>query len=344
MKILHLIFTMKTGGTESMLVDIANEQLRMGHDVSVLIINRGSEPELLAQFDSGINLIEIGRKLGSRNPMPVLQGNLAVLRLNPDVIHVHNERGVNFLLPSLRRKVIQTVHTTGIELTGCQTRTPLVAISNAVADDLRLHCGLSAEVVMNGINTSAIDVKGNSATLKKLICVGRMDMSVKGQDLLLRALVQFPEMTLTLIGDGTDMLAAKQMAAKFGVDSRVEFMGKMGREDIYKALKNYDAFVMPSRQEGFGLVLAEAMAAGLPVVTSALPGPLEVIDGGRLGFTFEPDSDVSLVEALKELSENWSQAQNLALTDGRKFVSDNFSVATTAARYVALYEKLKLLA
>lgn len=342
MKILHLIFTMKTGGAESMLVDIANEQLRMGHEVAILIINRGSEPKLLAQFDPAITIIELNRKLSSRNPMPIIRGNLAVKRLNPDVIHVHNERGVNFLLPSLRKRVIQTVHTTGIQLCGCQTQTAIVAISKAVANDLKLRCNVTADVIMNGIDTSAIDVKESSANLKKLICVGRLDMSVKGQDLLLTALTKFPEMTLTLVGDGSDMDAARRLAVELGIDSRVEFLGKMNRGGIYKILNNYDAFVMPSRQEGFGLVLAEAMAAGLPVITSALPGPLEVIDGGRLGYAFEPDSVDSLVEAIKRLSDNWTYAQQLARIEGRKFVADHFSVSTTAANYVALYEKLRL--
>lgn len=343
MKILHLIFTMKTGGTESMLIDIANEQHRMGHDVSVLIINRGSEPELLSQFDSSVRLLEMNRKLSSRNPIPVLRTNLAVLGLNPDVIHVHNERGVNILMPLLRKKIIQTVHTTGIELTGCQTQTPLVAISQAVADDLKSRCGLDAEIVMNGIRTDVIERREPTEIIHRLVCVGRMDAQVKGQDVLLKLLTVFPEVTVTFIGDGPDLEKMKRMAKELKVHPRVEFLGKMSRSEIYDTLRDYDAFVLPSRQEGFGLVLAEAMAAGLPVVTSSLPGPLEVIDGGRLGYVFEPDSMMSLARALRRLADNWEDAQRIALTDGVDFVTEHFSVTNTAARYLELYKHLDCL-
>lgn len=340
MKILHLIFTIKTGGTETMLVDIANEQCRMGHNVSVLIINRDSEPELLSQFDSAVKLIEIGRKLSSRNPIPVIRTNLAVIKLNPDVIHVHNERGVNILLPFLRKRIIQTVHTTGIELTGCQTQTMVAAISRAVADDLRARCAVNADVVMNGIKVSEIAERKMSQQLKSLVCVGRMDFSVKGQDLLLRALVEFPELTLTLIGDGQDMEESRRLVKSLGIDSRVELLGKKNRNEIYNSLWEYDAFVMPSRQEGFGLVLAEAMAAGLPVVTSALPGPLEVIAGGRLGYVFEPGSADSLIETIKRLKNEWTDAQTVAISAGIDYVTANFSITTTVSRYLTLYSKI----
>lgn len=337
MKILHLIFTMKTGGTESMLVDIANEQSRMGHDVSVMVINRGSEPDLLAQFDSGVKIMEMNRRLSSRNPIPVVRTNLAVMKLNPDVIHVHNERGVNILMPLLRRRIIQTVHTTGIGLQGCQRQTPIVAISQAVADDLKSRCGLESEVVMNGIRTDEIKRRQPSERFDRVVCVGRLDVAVKGQDLLLKTLTCFPDLTLSLIGDGESMEGLKYLARDLRVASRVEFLGKMSRGEIYETLKDYDMFVLPSRQEGFGLVLAEAMAAGLPVVTSALPGPMEVIDGGRLGYIFEPDSSRSLAEALQRLVNNRDDAQRIALTEGIDFVAQNFSVTKTASRYIDLY-------
>ncbi len=341
MKILHVIFTLKTGGLENLLIDIANEQVRAGHEVSVLIINAGSEAEMLSRFDPQIRIIQSGRRAGSRNPLPLVKANLAVMAMGPDVIHVHNENGVNVMLPWLRRKVVQTVHTTGIELRGCQAQTPVAAISEAVAEDLRARCGVAAEVIMNGVRVD--DIRRRALTDKplNLVCVGRMDVAVKGQDLLIQAMAELPEMTLTLIGDGADLDAMKRLAADSGVASRVKFLGALSRDEIYQRLADFDVFVLPSRQEGFGLVAAEAMAAGLPIVSVDLPGPMEIIDGGRLGFPFESENVGSLVPAIKSLLANWLDAQKRAATEGVDFVREHFSVATTAARYLDLYRRLQ---
>lgn len=341
MKILHVIFTLKTGGLENLLIDIANEQVRRGNNVAVLIINSGSETEMISRFDSRIKIFQPGRKAGSRNPLPLVKVNLAAISFAPDVIHVHNENGVNILLPTLRKKVIQTVHTTGIELRGCQAQTPVVAISEAVAEDLKNSCGVDAEVIMNGVRVDDILRRPKSDRPVNLVCVGRMDVAVKGQDLLIRAMKELPDMSLTPIGDGADLEAMKRLAADLGVDSRVNFLGALSRDEIYRRLADFDAFVLPSRQEGFGLVAAEAMAAGLPIVSVNLPGPMEIIDGGRLGFPFESESVGSLVGALKALEANWAEAQERAATEGIDFVKEHFSVATTAARYLDLYRRLQ---
>ena len=339
MKILHIIFTMKTGGLENLLLDIANAQAAQGHQVAVMIVNSGSEAALLQRFAPEIKIIQIGRHAGSRNPIPLIRVNVEVLKWKPDVIHVHNETGVNILLPGLRRKVVQTIHTTGINLTGCQLRTPIAAISEGVAADLKAHCGVDAEVIMNGVQTDTIRHRSRSPKLERLVCVGRMNVSVKGQDLLLKAMPYFPELSLSLIGDGADLEAMKELAVSLGIADRVTFCGAMARGDIYQKLADFDAFVLPSRQEGFGLVAAEAMAAGLPIVSVDLPGPMEIIAGGELGYSFKADDVDSLVAAIKALDNEWTAAQERALSVGLDYVRANFSVATTAARYLELYHR-----
>ncbi|MDE6536017.1 MAG: glycosyltransferase family 4 protein [Muribaculaceae bacterium] len=338
MKILHVIFTLKTGGLENLLLDIANEQANLGHEVGVLIVNSGSEPELLKRFDSRVRIMQTSRKAGSRNPFPIIRANFAAISFHPDIIHVHNENGVNILIPPLRKKVIHTVHTTGINLRGCQASTPVAAISEAVAEDLMSRCQVKSTVIMNGVKVGDISHRSYSDYLVKLVCVGRMDVAVKGQDLLIKALKEFPEMTLTLIGDGADLSAMKDLSVELGVDSRVEFLGALQRSEIYSRLADFDAFVLPSRQEGFGLVVAEAMAAGLPIISVDLPGPMEIIAGGRLGYSFAAGSVESLVEAIKALRDEWPAAQKRALTEGIDFVNANFSVASTVTNYLKLYQ------
>ncbi len=345
MKILHVIFRMLTGGAEMMLIDIARRQAADGHRVALMVINSGSDPKLLDALSPSVEIYQLHRCEGSRSPLPVVAYNLRLLAFDPDVIHVHNERAVNMMLPPMRRKVIQTLHTTGIRLAGCQTKTPLVSISGWVASDLMQRQGLDSRVIYNGIDFANISCRRPTTGLKRLVCVARLDSSVKGQDLLLRALASptdtHPHLAgchLSIIGGGPDEDSLKKLAADLGVASRVEFLGSMKRADVYRLLPQFDLFVLPSRQEGFGLVLAEAMAAALPVVACNLPGPLEIMNGGRHGLSFLAGSAESLADTLEKAALNWTGLQQQAAGPALEFVKSNFNVAATARNYIELYK------
>jgi len=345
MKILHVIFRMLTGGAEMMLIDIAKRQAADGHKVALMVINSGSDPKLLNALSPAVEVYQLHRREGSRSPLPVVAYNVRLLTFAPDVIHVHNERAVNMMFPSMRRKVIQTLHTTGIKLAGCQTETPLVSISGWVASDLKQRQGLDSRVIYNGIDFANIGCRRPTAELKRLVCVARLDCSVKGQDLLLRALAapknthpHLADCHLTIIGGGPDEDSLKKLAADLGIASRVEFLGPMKRADIYRMLPQFDLFVLPSRQEGFGLVLAEAMAAALPVVACNLPGPLEIMNGGRYGLSFLAGNTESLAETLEKAALNWPELQQQAAGPALEFVKTNFNVDATARNYLRLYK------
>lgn len=341
MKILHLIFRMRTGGTENMLIDIVNEQIAMGHDVTVGIINRGSNEDMIARFSEKAHILQFNREPGSTRIVPIIKLNAKVAALNPDVIHVHDQRAVNIImLPWLRKRMVQTLHTTGIELTGCQLKVPCAAISQGVADEIKERQGVESTVVMNGILTAGINRRKPTDWLRHLVCVGRMSIDIKGQDLLIKALTEVKDVDVTFIGDGPDLKAMKALAEQLYVADRITFKGAMTRDDIYASLCNYDAFILPSRQEGFGLVLAEAMAAALPVITCDLPGPMEVINGGMYGESFKTGDYKSLAAAIKRLQGVWPEAQSVASSEAYAFVKQRFGVRTTIKNYLELYSRI----
>lgn len=344
MKILHVIFRMRMGGTECMLVDIIGRQVRAGHDVALMVINSGSDPALLSLLPAQARLFEIGRAGGSFSPLKVLEANFVALRFKPDIVHVHNKRIVNMLmLPSLRRRMIQTLHTTGIDLTGPQLHTGFTAISQAVADDARCRLGLEMPVVANGIDFDAVMPRRQAPErIASLVCVGRLDSQVKGQDLAVRAMAdpRLASMTLTLIGDGPDLESLRRLARSLGVESRVFFAGAMSRGDVYAALARFDLFILPSRVEGFGLALAEGMAAGIPVVTAALPGPLEITLGDNFGRPFNSGSSVSLADAVASVAQ-MPPSRIAAMCDGaRRRVMSRFSIDSTVSAYTDAYHSL----
>ena len=77
------------------------------------------------------------------------------------------------------------------------------------------------------------------------------------------------------------------MVQNLHLENEVVFEGLKDQSWVYQNLCNYDLFIQPSRYEGFGLTVAEAIAAKVPVLVSNIEGPLEIIDGGRLGMSFE---------------------------------------------------------
>lgn len=135
-------------------------------------------------------------------------------------------------------------------------------------------------------------------------CVGRLRKE-KGQTLLLQAfaevLKQHSPATLLLVGDGPDRGVLERQAKQLGVFNNVCFYGRCEPEDVYRMLAVMDLVAVPSLFEGFGLAAAEAMAAGRPVVASAVDGLAEVVVDGQTGTLVPPGDPGALAAALVQL-------------------------------------------
>lgn len=337
MKILHILFRMRMGGTECMLIDIMRRQAMLGHDVSLIVINRDSDPGLLAQIPEQVRTICINRREGSKNPLKVWQYNRTVRALHPDVIHIHNKQAVSMLISS-PAAMVQTLHTTGISLSRRQaSATRLTAISDEVAREIRERQGVDATVIPNGIESSRIvrrTAPPQEPLWSDMVSVGRLEISTKGQDLLISAMALLPsDAHLTLIGDGSDRRRLQSMAEELKVADRVTFAGAKPRDEIYASLHRHRLFVLPSRAEGFGLALAEAMCAGLAVVTADLNGPMQVIGHGQYGASFAAGNAAALADAIRRAKPHPESAD---------FAVKEFDISTTVDRLIDVYtEEIK---
>ena len=94
--------------------------------------------------------------------------------------------------------------------------------------------------------------------------------------------------------------------------------------------------MQPSRYEGFGLTVAEAMLAGVPVLVSRNEGPFEIIDKGKYGYSFENGNSDDLMVKLQFILNNYRQALDKALT-GINFIQNNYNVEKTAQIYLDIY-------
>jgi len=164
--------------------------------------------------------------------------------------------------------------------------------------------------------------------------VGRLDPQ-KGLDTLVRAFARLhgagaPPL-LALVGEGPQRRELEWLARSLGVADRVRLVGR--RADVPRLLPGLDLFVMPSRWEGFGLALAEALAAGVPAVASAVDSLPEVLgDAGRL---VAPDEPEALAGALSELLGDADERARLAALGPRR--AARFGVERMVAGYARLY-------
>lgn len=345
MKIVHVTFNLNTGGTETMLVDIINRQLADGDTPVLLLINSGHRQELIDSVDPRVEKVFLDRPLGSRNPLWLIRYYRALRRLRPDIVHIHNARALGMLYGPHKFKTVYTYHCCGDVNKWHGRADRLCAISQAVARDVESRGEGKPTIVYNGIDTSAIPRRpGTPAhTPVRMIQIGSLKHAIKGQHISLKALalMKNTDVTLDFCGDGPSKDFLSDLAGGLGIGHRVRFMGIMGRKDLYDSLPQYDIALLPSLNEGFGLALAEPMAAGVPVVVSDLPGPGEIIHGhGRPYATAADAGDAAaLAAAIDDVINNYPRHIDIA-ADAADHVRANFDIAGTVANYRKVYTAL----
>ena len=147
-----------------------------------------------------------------------------------------------------------------------------------------------------------------------MLMVARLD-PIKDHATVIRALALLgtthPRLRLRLVGDGAIRAELESLACSLGLAERVEFLG--ARQDIPEQLGRADLFVYGTTvDEGFGIVLAEAMAAGVPIVCTNVGPCVEVLDGGGAGLLVKPASPTELADGIRILLSDVDKAQCLA--------------------------------
>jgi glycosyltransferase involved in cell wall biosynthesis len=190
----------------------------------------------------------------------------------------------------------------------------IVANSRAAADRLvaeRVPASKVA-VVPNGLDFDRVVPHAPRSRRRKVVVVANLRRE-KGHDLLIDAagdvLRRFPDAVFEIVGGGPQLQALVERAASRGVLHAFAFLGH--RDDAAERLADGDIFVLPSRSEAFPNAVLEAMAAGLPIVTSGVGGMLELIDDGRTGLLVPPDDPSALADRLIRLMADPDVASRL---------------------------------
>ncbi len=149
--------------------------------------------------------------------------------------------------------------------------------------------------------------------------------------------VKLPAARLLLAGGGPLREALETRARSLGLGDSLRFLGF--QEDVRGLLAAADVYVLSSRYEGLSLSLLEAMACGLPCVSTAYPGADEALEDGMTGRLVPPDDAPALAAALKELGANPTLREVLGRA-AREFVESRFSAEETASRLITIYQGL----
>jgi glycosyltransferase involved in cell wall biosynthesis len=194
-------------------------------------------------------------------------------------------------------------------------------------------------VIPNGIpldefeNAQPAELADVPRDMIRLVFVGRC-MAQKDHATLLRALVAVPNAHLLLVGDGPLRLQLEQMARLLGIRNRITFLG--WRQDVAAVLKASDIYVHPTHSDGFGIAACEAMAAGLPVLASDVPGLAQLVAGA--GILFPEGDDKALAHHLNALIRSSDRQREMSQASLRR--ARQFSVENTVDGYIRMYESV----
>ena len=360
------------GGVESHVRGLVREFAREGHEVTVLT-SRFDRHLPVEEEREGYRIVR-ARSLGVvfNTPLDVGSGRLA-RTLDADVFHLHypppltsyfvsralEPRQVpmcltyhcDLFLPGAVGRLVSglyqriflprtlrpvrgiVVHTKSYGITSAMLRgRPLTIVPSAVDLD-RFRPGIDASGLRGDLRLEGKRV---------LAFTGRL-VPHKGVDVLLGALTDLPrDVVAVVVGAGPRLPNLIGEARRLGVGDRVRFCPRVSDEDLPKYLALADLFVFPSqnRLEGFGLAVAEAMAAGLPVVIADMPGVREVIEPGREGLLVEPLLAADLAAKVRTLLDDPGLGRRMGEA-ARKRAEERYALPIVARQLLNLYASLR---
>lgn len=341
MKIAHLIFTLKTGGAEIMLIDLINEQIKTTR-VSLLIINNQFDSKVIQKIDNRVKVVFIGRTEGNRSPLPIIKLNFYLVLLNPNIVHCHDHNIIRMILRF--KNIMLTVHDVKLPTYNYKNYKKIFAVSNAVKTDVKKNSSsINPILIYNGIKLNTIKTRKNYKFVNfKIVQVSRLDHGKKGQHILIMAIkilinqMNLKDINVDFIGDGTSLKYLKGLVNKYQLNKNVNFLGSRDRGFIYDNLHKYNLLVQPSIFEGFGLTVAEAMAAKIPVLVSNVDGPAEIVENRKYGWTFESNDPEACANEIYKIYNSYSKVAKICEKAHIK-VNTLFNIKVTSNRYLENY-------
>jgi glycosyltransferase involved in cell wall biosynthesis len=360
--IVHVLSSFGVGGQERVALDLAIGQRARGHRVAVISLAPPPDGAMADEFrEHGIAVDRVAKRDGLD---PTLVPRLArALRSHAaQVVHTHNPLPLIYGAPAARLLGAVAVHTKHganpgsrglrwLRRAAARCLHAFVAVSDTTAEQaLAQHDVAPAKLhtIANGIRLDRYqpDADLRAATRAELGLgeawvvgtVGRLD-SYKNQAMLVRAMAPLlsARVRLVIVGDGPTRADVEAEVARLPEPRWVVLTGR--RMDVPRIMPAFDVFALSSQTEGLPLVVPEAMATALPIVTTAVGGLPGVVDQGETGLVV-PVDELRMREALTELEQDRARARRLGAR-AREVALSRYSAERMVEAYLALYAEAR---
>ncbi len=366
MRILFLTTSMGMGGADKQLLSAARELRNRGHE-SVIVSLTPLGPMGLEARSQGIRTESLEMRRGFPDPRGLVHLARLARTWRPEVLHSHMVHA-NLMARALRLLVpipvmVSTIHNI---YEGGRLRMAAYRLTNGLVDHMTIVSQAAADrfikerivpkeilsVVPNGVDTDEFTrvPAGTRESVRRSLgierqfvwlAVGRFEIA-KDYPNMLRAFASVrehsPESVLLLVGRGSLQAETEALVATLNLGRWVQFLGV--RNDVPEIMTAADGYLMSSAWEGMPMVLLEAAAAGLPIVSTIAGGNQEVVCDGESGFLVPPLDSDGLALAMRRLME-LSAAQRRTMGErGREHIRTHYGLSRVAERWEDLYLKV----
>lgn len=358
MKVLHVDPERRFGGGERQVLGLVRHLALRGHENVLAAPPRSALATLLPGGDARLVPLAIRNDL---DLIAAVRLRRIIARENPHVVHLHTARAhatAAWLGSASRRAVV----TRRMDYPIRRGRWSSLLYDRAVAAVAAISEEVRRQLVAGGVRPERIRVIPSGveppaglpgaagraaarvrfgANAEPMVAVVAALERRKGHDVLLHALAVLRArgvpVRCLVCGDGSERAALERLASSLGLGDAVRFLGE--QRQVADVLAAADVFVLPSRWEGLGVAILEAMAMALPVVASAVGGIPEAVVDGVTGVLVPPEHPAALADALAALVADPARARALG-ERGRARVLERFTIERMAESYERLYEDL----
>ena len=205
---------------------------------------------------------------------------------------------------------------------------------------LQLGWNRNVEMLPNGIDTSAIEVKSHWKDARDLLFMSRLHPK-KGLEMLIEAMSGVEHLRLKIAGEGeiAYVRSLMNMVNDLGLGGKIEFVGPVYGVEKWQMVRDADVVVLPSYSENFGLIVAEALASGTPVMTTT-GTPWQAIEANDCGWWIEPNVE-AIKRTLKAIQLTSSDDLRMKGQRGRTLIEEYFDVEKLAHSLYEIYSNDK---
>jgi glycosyltransferase involved in cell wall biosynthesis len=272
--------------------------------------------------------------------------------MQPDVVHAHwwFPSGLvgTWLSKLSHTPLVTTLHGTDVRIARSvsmsrpafrhvlQNSRATTAVSRWLAHEAQSLVSTPAPMVAPMPVATELFSPGGTRAKDRVLFVGRLTKQ-KGLDLLIRALAKLPaNISLDVVGDGDERPILENLARELGLGKRLRWHGSKPQEALVNFYRSATAVVVPSADEGLGLVAVEAMLCETPVVAFESGGLPDVVQHERTGFLVSERSPEALAVAISQLLSRPDRGQALGAA-GRMHALATFAPESVARRYIDIY-------